>query len=160
MASCDSAWSMTGAEYSAQQDAKSILNLHGQWQLQPAAIPTEGYINALLIAGAKAEVLQSLQARLELNPDDAYAGAVQVEVGCWDPVTHSAARADADSWLIKYGDHPLRDYVSTRQTWLGTELEHSQLVQGKETMARIYPAMALLLAIGFCLFSFKLLNKK
>ncbi|MBC8406496.1 MAG: hypothetical protein H8E15_14850 [Planctomycetes bacterium] len=160
MANLDQVWSVTEVTYSAQQDAKSILNLHGQWQLEPTALPSDGYINALLIAGAKTEVLQNLQARLVQNPDDAYAEAVEVEVGCWDPATHAVAMADAGSWLIKYDNHPLKDYVKTRHTWLTTEIEHSWLVQGKETMARIYPALALLLAIGICFISFKILNKK
>ena len=133
-----------------QADAKAIVN-HYQQSLHGAEPDTsEQGINFLLAAGAKGEVLRALEQRLEVSPQDPYARAVSIEVGCWDPSTRQQAQADASDWLELHPVHHLTEYVQVRKDWLDGESAHLTSVANKQRLAEQFPLLAFGVALLLC----------
>lgn len=129
-----------------QGDARQLVEHFQRQQTESEVDTSETGINFLLGAGAKAEVMSAVMLRLDRTPADPYAGAVQIEVGCWDPSTRALALDQAEQWLSQHPAHHLVDYVQVRKDWLSQEVQHLKDVQAKQSLAQIFPGGALLLA--------------
>jgi alpha-D-ribose 1-methylphosphonate 5-triphosphate synthase subunit PhnH len=128
-------------------DARSILNLQLQIDLGQSAAGSEASVNSYLQAGAWQEAHDGLQLRLASNPHDPYAEAVLVELACWDPTTYTAGLAAAQAWLATHDGALYQPYVQTRQDWLVEKQLHHDQVQGAAWGSRLYPVLAVFLAL-------------
>ncbi len=136
-------------------DAIAVLDqflLEGRHPDGGGLLLSEDSINLYLLAGARGEARSAINARLEKAPDDPYAGAVEVELDCWDAASFGHGEAAAARWLDRLGSaNPgLQAYVQTRADWLSQQQEQAATVSRAEIGARLAPALGALVALVLC----------
>jgi hypothetical protein len=135
------------ARQQGYSDARSILKLQLQIDLGQRSVTTEASINGYLQAGALHEARNGLRLRLAAQPHDAYAEAVWVELACWDPSTYQTGLAAAQAWLSNHDVALYQPYVQTRHDWLQQKLSHQDQVASAAWSSRLYPVLAVILAL-------------
>lgn len=128
--------------------AREVIAHHQRVASGEAEAGSEATIGVYLQAGAHAEAAAAVQARLAGQPDDAYAEAIRVELACWDPADHAAGHAAATAWLAEHDTPTLTPWVEARAKWLEQQLGHRAEVADGSALARAWPLLALLIALG------------
>lgn len=115
---------------------------------QRPLLPDEA-IQLYLLAGASIEAHNAVRTRLSYAPQDPWASAVAVELDCWDPGSFAHGQQLAAQWLQRHGkENPgLESYVRTRLDWLDAQAVRDQQLARAETLARVAPLLAVLLAV-------------